>query len=83
MEAIGKQRDQVAEHVARRRKAVEQQQCRPGAVAGLAVEDGVAVDIDGLEANGGHVDILVLERQPWAAMERATSAALMPSSASP
>ena len=47
MEAVGEERDQIAEHVAGGREAVQQQQLRGAGRARLAVEDGAAVDLGG------------------------------------
>ena len=54
MEAIGQQRDEIAEHVTGARKAMEQQQLRRVRGAGLAIEDIEAVDIGGAIVDGGH-----------------------------
>ena len=45
-EAPAKQRDEVAEHVARAREAVQQQDGRRRGVAGRAIEEFEAVDVD-------------------------------------
>ena len=55
MEAVGEQRDQIAEHMARGGEAVQQQQLRRMGAARFAIEDVEAVDIDGvIGRNGGH-----------------------------
>ena len=43
----GQQRDRITEHAAERREAVQQQERRAGAVAGLAPGDLEAVDVGG------------------------------------
>ncbi len=53
VEAVRQQRDQVAEHVRRAREAVQQQQGGSRAIAGLAIEDLVRADGDGVETNHG------------------------------
>ena len=47
VEAVGQQRDEIAEHVARRREAVQQQQLRRIGGARLAIENLEAVHIGG------------------------------------
>ena len=54
MEAVGEQRDQVAEHMARAREAVQQQQLRRARRARLAIEDLEAVHVGGAIGDGGH-----------------------------
>ena len=54
MEAIGQKRDEVAEHVARAREAVKQQQLRGVGGARLAIEDLEAVHVGGSIVDGGH-----------------------------
>ena len=54
MEPIGQQRDQVAEHVAGAREAVQQQQLRRIRRARLAIEDLEAVHVGGAIVDGGH-----------------------------
>ena len=54
VEAVGQQRDQVAEHVARAREAVQQQQLRRIRRARLAIEDLEAVHVGGAIGDGGH-----------------------------
>ncbi|KQS66472.1 hypothetical protein ASG32_30770 [Methylobacterium sp. Leaf361] len=54
VEAVGQQRDQVAEHVAGRGEAVQQQERRLRRVAGLSVEDVEAIDVDGAVGGLGH-----------------------------
>ena len=49
MIVVGEFRDQVSEHVARAREAVEQQNGRASLVAGLAIEHLEAVYIDEVE----------------------------------
>ena len=52
MIVLGEFGDQVAEHVARAREAVQQQHGRAARIAGFAVEQLEAIDIDGVETNG-------------------------------
>ena len=54
MEAVGEQRDEVAEHVAGAREAVQQQQLRRARRARLAIEDLAAVHLGGSIVDGGH-----------------------------
>ncbi|KQT44590.1 hypothetical protein ASG43_14820 [Aureimonas sp. Leaf454] len=54
MEAVGEQRNEIAEHMARRGKAVQEQRRRIRAVACFAIEDRNAVDVDGPNANLCH-----------------------------
>ena len=55
MESVGEQRDEVAEHMAGGREAVQQQQLRRAGRARLAVEDTAAVDLGGPIVDGGHL----------------------------
>ena len=55
MEAIGEQGDEIPEHVAGGREAVQQQQLRRARRASLPVEDVAAVDLGGPIVDGGHV----------------------------
>src|SRR6516162_7316148 len=54
VEAIGQERDEVAEHVAGAREAVQQQQLRGARRTGLAIEDLEAVHVGGSVLDGGH-----------------------------
>jgi len=54
VEAVGQERDQVAEHMAGGREAVQQQQLRGARRARLAVEDVAAVHIGGPIVDGSH-----------------------------
>ena len=54
METVGEQRDQVAEHVAGGREAVQQEQLRRARRARLAIENVAAVDLGGPIMDGGH-----------------------------
>ncbi len=54
VEAIGQQRDEVAEHVAGAREAVQQQQLRGARWARLAIEDVEAVHVGGAIGDGSH-----------------------------
>ena len=53
-EAIGQERDQIAEHVTRTGEAMEQQQLGSVGRACLAIEDVEAVYVGGAVLNGGH-----------------------------
>src|ERR1700683_5097582 len=54
MEAVGEQRDQVAEHMAGGGEAVQQQQLRGARRTRLAVEEVSAVDLGGPIVGGSH-----------------------------
>ena len=54
MKPIGEQRNQVAEHVAGGREAVQQEQLRRALIARLAIEHFAAVDLGGAVVDGGH-----------------------------
>jgi hypothetical protein len=54
VEAVREQRNQVAEHVAGRGEAVQQQERRLRRVAGLPVENLEAVDVDGAVGGLSH-----------------------------
>jgi len=54
MDAIGKQRDEIPEHVACAREAVQQQERRGMRRAGLAIEDLQSVHVDGSIVDGSH-----------------------------
>src|SRR5262249_29956241 len=54
MEAILQQRDEIAEHVARARKPMKQQELRSVRRTGLSIEDAKAVHVDGAIRDGGH-----------------------------
>jgi hypothetical protein len=54
VEVIGQKRDEVAEHMAGTRKAVQQQQLRCILRAGLTIEDLEAVDIDLPKIDSAH-----------------------------
>ena len=54
VEAIGEARDQIAEHVAGAREAMEQQQLRRAGLAGFAIEDVEAVHVGFAIIDGGH-----------------------------
>ena len=54
MESIGELRDEVAEHVAGGREAMQQEQLRGALSARLAVEHVAAVDLGGAIMDGGH-----------------------------
>ena len=62
VEAIGQERDEVAEHVARAREAVQQQQLRRVGGAGLAIEDLEAVHIGGAISGCSVMVLLLLSR---------------------
>src|SRR5262249_60057981 len=53
MKPVGEERDQIAEHVARAREAMQQQELRRIGWPGLAIENLEAVDIGGAVADGG------------------------------
>ena len=54
MEAVGEQRDEIAEHVAGGWEAVQQQQLRRARGASFAVENVAAVDLGGAIVDAGH-----------------------------
>ena len=54
MEAVGEPRNEIAEHVAGGREAVQQQQLRSARGACFAIEDVSAVDLGGPIMDGGH-----------------------------
>src|SRR5262249_39204629 len=56
MEAIGQERDQIAEHMARTREAMEQQQLGSFDCTCLTIENIEAVHVGGAVSDGGHAD---------------------------
>ena len=79
VEAVGQQRDEIAEHVAGAREPVQQQQLRGAGRAGLAIEDVEAVHVGGSIFDGGHVIFpssvrsTSLFHRPFAASSRSSS----------
>ena len=63
MKSVGKERDQVAEHVARAREAVQQQQHRRISWARLAIENLETIDI-GRAVLGGAMQPSLLVTSP-------------------
>ncbi|BDV40062.1 hypothetical protein DSM21852_33150 [Methylocystis bryophila] len=56
MEAIGQKRDEVAKHMSRSRKPVEQQQLWAASRPRFTVKDTETVDVGGFVSDGGHGD---------------------------
>ena len=63
MGAVGEERDQVAEHVARGREAVQQQQLWRARHARFAIKYIFAVDLGGPIVDGGHDAFLSLKQR--------------------
>ena len=67
VKAVSKERNQIAEHVAGARKAVQQEQCRSVGAAGFAVEYFEAVNFGRtvIDASHGRLPEEVYERGLW------------------
>jgi hypothetical protein len=61
MKFAGKERDQITEHVARAREAVQQQQLRRISIPRLAIEHLEAIDIGGAVSDKRHQILLCLQ----------------------